>query len=158
MPQSLVPFAHSLVELYTAGFPARPRPAAGGNLLPEEADGRRWVLVVEDDPDSLAAVVELLEAEGFPAIGAKNGEEALTLLRGGWDPSLILVDLKMPVMDGWQFCHELEGDLDLRDIPVAIVTASASISKLPLRRVDAGFFQKPLDFPRLLQVIHRYCS
>jgi two-component system, chemotaxis family, chemotaxis protein CheY len=134
-----------------------PIPAAGGTLKPDDAGSQGWVLVVEDEPDALGAIVELLESEGFPAIGARNGEEALALIRGGWMPKLVLVDLKMPVLDGWGFCAELEADPDFRDTPVAIFTASASIGKLPHRRVDAGYFQKPLDFNRLIKVASRFC-
>ena len=126
-------------------------------MKPDDAGARGWLLVVEDEPDALGAIVELLEAEGFPAIGARNGEEALALIRGGWMPALVLVDLKMPVLDGWGFCEQLEADPDFRDTPVAIFTASASIGALPHRRVDAGFFQKPLDFSRLIKVASRYC-
>jgi CheY-like chemotaxis protein len=133
------------------------KPSAGGSLAPEVAGVRGWILVVEDEPDALAAIVELLEAEGLPAVGARHGEEALALMRGGWTPALVLVDLKMPVMDGWGFCEQLGGDVEFRDTPVAIFTASAAIGTLPYRRVDAGYFQKPLDFDRLLRIADRFC-
>lgn len=133
------------------------QPAAGGTVKPKDAGVRGWVLVVEDEPDALGAIVELLESEGFPAIGARHGGEALALIRGGWTPALVLVDLKMPVMDGWGFCEELEADEEIRDTPVAIFTASAAVGVLPHRRVDAGFFQKPLDFNRLIKVANRFC-
>ena len=136
---------------------SQPKPSAGGTVTPKAAGARGWVLVVEDERDALGAIVELLEAEGLPAIGARHGEEALELMRGGWTPALVLVDLKMPVMDGWGFCEQLEADEELRDTPVAIFTASASIGALPYRRVDAGFFQKPLDFNRLIKVASRFC-
>ena len=136
---------------------SRPKPSAGGTVTPKAAGARGWVLVVEDERDALGAIVELLEAEGLPAIGARHGEEALELMRGGWTPALVLVDLKMPVLDGWGFCEQLEADEELRDTPVAIFTASASIGALPYRRVDAGFFQKPLDFNRLIKVASRFC-
>ena len=136
---------------------SRPKPSAGGTVTPKVAGARGWVLVVEDERDALGAIVELLEAEGIPAIGARHGEEALALMRGGWTAALVLVDLKMPVLDGWGFCEKLEADEELRDTPVAIFTASASIGALPYRRVDAGFFQKPLDFNRLIKVASRFC-
>ena len=136
---------------------SQPKPSAGGTVTPKAAGARGWVLVVEDERDALGAIVELLEAEGLPAIGARHGEEALELMRGGWTPALVLVDLKMPVLDGWGFCEQLEADEELRDTPVAIFTASASIGALPYRRVDAGFFQKPLDFNRLIKVASRFC-
>lgn len=140
----------------TDGVPL-PKPSAGGTVTPKAAGARGWILVVEDERDALGAIVELLEAEGLPAIGARHGEEALALMRGGWTPALVLVDLKMPVLDGWGFCEQLEADEDLRDTPVAIFTASASIGALPYRRADAGFFQKPLDFNRLIKVATRFC-
>jgi CheY-like chemotaxis protein len=140
-----------------SGHLSRPKPAAGGSLEPDATGARGWILVVEDEPDALCAIVELLESEGLPAIGARHGEEALALIRGGWTPALVLLDLKMPVMDGWGFCERLKADAGLRDTPVAIFTASAAIAALPYRRVDAGFFQKPLDFRRLIQVANRYC-
>ena len=136
---------------------SQPKPSAGGTVTPKAAGARGWVLVVEDERDALGAIVELLEAEGLPAIGARHGEEALALMRGGWTPALVLVDLKMPVLDGWGFCEQLEADEELHDTPVAIFTASASIGALPYRRVDAGFFQKPLDFNRLIKVATRFC-
>lgn len=142
---------------FFSGPPSLHRPAAGGTLRPDDAGARGWVLVVEDETDALGAIVELLESEGVPAIGARNGEEALALIRGGWTPALVLLDLKMPVLDGWGFCEELEADRDFRDTPIAIFTASASVGTLPRRRVDAGFFQKPLDFNRLIKVATRFC-
>ena len=118
----------------------------------------RCVLVVEDERDALDSIVELLEGEGYHAVGAHNGREALDTLAAGLRPRLILLDLKMPVMDGWDFCDALLLDADLADIPVAIVTASASMSRLPLRRRDAGFFVKPINFDRLLRTVKQVCG
>jgi CheY-like chemotaxis protein len=144
------------VHFFSGDLPL-PKPAAGGTVKLVGAGARGWVVVVEDEPDALGAIVELLESEGVPSIGARHGEEALALIRGGWTPALVLLDLKMPVMDGWRFCEELEADAKIRDTPVAIFTASASVGPLPHRRIDAGFFQKPLDFKRLVKVANRYC-
>jgi CheY-like chemotaxis protein len=63
----------------------------------------------------------------------------------------------MPTMDGWEFCRRLAEEEDLADIPVAVVTASASVERVPDRQNDAGFFVKPVNYRRLLEVVRRYC-
>jgi CheY-like chemotaxis protein len=133
--------------------PRRDQPA-GEDAAPAE----RCVLVVEDESDALDSIVELLEGEGYRAVGAHNGQEALDALRSGLHPRLILLDLKMPVMDGWDFCAVLAGDRDFAEIPIAIVTASASLPTLPVRRRDAGFFVKPINFERLLRTVRQICG
>jgi CheY-like chemotaxis protein len=79
-------------------------------------------------------MLELIEQEGVTALGARHGQEAIDLLRSGQRPSLILLDLKMPVMDGWAFCEALGADERFASIPVAILTASAIYESLPQRR------------------------
>ena len=133
--------------------PGRDRPPGEG-----ASPAERSVLVVEDESDALESIVELLESEGYHAVGAHNGQEALDALRAGLHPRLILLDLKMPVMDGWDFCAVLAGDRDLAEIPIAIVTASASLPTLPARRRDAGFFVKPINFDRLLRTVRQICG
>lgn len=75
------------------------------------------VLVVEDDDDVRDMMVELLEAGGYTALIARHGEEALAQLRAGQRPCIILLDLMMPVMDGWTFCDEVQKDPALAGIP-----------------------------------------
>ena len=116
------------------------------------------VMVVEDEADAREAMVELIEQEGVPAVGARHGREALDLLHAGRRPSLILLDLKMPVMDGWEFCDALGSDERFASIPVAILTASAIYESLPHRRNGAGLFTKPVDFQRLLALVRRFCG
>ena len=118
--------------------------------------GEPRVLVVEDDVDAREALVELLEHEGIRTISVGNGREALDVLESGRPVSLVLLDLTMPVMDGWDFCAELAKDDDRSGVPVAILTASANYYRLPARRRDAGLFVKPIDFDRLLQAVRRY--
>ena len=144
-----------------SGDPPQMRaPGGGGPSDPrlEEAEGKRAVLVVEDEPDALEAMVELLRGEGFTAIGAVNGRDALSLLNAGLKPALALVDLKMPVMSGWELCAVLSGDERFRDIPVTIVTASESPFPLPDRSKDAGYFAKPVNYNRLLQTVRQFCG
>ena len=133
------------------GYPAR----APGNTEDGQILGCR-VLVVEDDEATLDAVAELLDGEGIAVCKARNGREALELLRPGRLPGLIIVDLMMPVMDGWELCRRIAADEDLASIPIAIVTAAAAIDRMPVRRNDAGFFTKPVDYRHLLEVVRRY--
>jgi CheY-like chemotaxis protein len=116
------------------------------------------VLIVEDEPDTLDAVAELLEGEGLRARKARHGEEALALLRAGLRPALILLDVKMPVMDGAEFLRRIGADGKLSGIPIAILTASAGVDGLPPRERDAGFFAKPVNFDLLLRVVRQYCA
>ncbi len=118
---------------------------------------KRRVLVVEDDRDVREAVVELLEDNAYEPVPAINGLEALEKLREGKDdPCLILLDVMMPVMDGWQFRAEQKKDPALSDIPVVLVTAHASIR--PDHVDAAGILRKPLDFDALLALLERFCG
>ena len=121
-------------------------------------DSDRAILVVEDEPDARDAIVELLAHEGFLAVGVENGAAALALLKGGRRFALILLDLRMPVMDGWAFCEALAADERIAETPVAIVTANASVDRLPRRAHDAGLFVKPIQVDRLLKLAARMCG
>ena len=122
------------------------------------------IVVVDDDDDIRDAVREVLQQEGYSTEGARNGEEALRLLRGSEDrPCLILLDLMMPVMDGWEFLTQIDDEPTLHRIPVAIMSAHPSIR----RAFDKGrgkdvstrlLLPKPLNLLRLLSVVHNVCS
>ena len=106
---------------------------------------RPLVLVIDDDEGIREGIVDLLEEEGFTAVGACNGMEALNFLAETKRvPSLILLDLMMPVLDGWTFCKVRQGIAMLMEIPVvAISAAPMSGTHAPLR-VDATL-PKPFD-------------
>src|SRR3982074_3818832 len=84
------------------------------------------ILVVEDDPDIRAALTQILSDDGYAVATAANGQEAIDHLRRTSPPALILLDLMMPVMDGWQFRSHQKQDPALKSIPVVIVTADGS--------------------------------
>src|SRR4029079_16645543 len=117
---------------------------------------RHHVLIVEDDADLREMMAQILTLEGFNPATATNGREALEYLRRGDAPQLILLDLMMPVMDGWEFQRERRRDPNLADVPVVVLSA--------LDEVRAGeaatheFMKKPLDFERLLQIVKGYCG
>ena len=113
------------------------------------------ILVVEDDDDIRDSIKELLEEEGYCIETAANGQQALAQIRVRGAPQLILLDLMMPVMDGWQFQNQLRQDPDCAQIPVIVISAS----KFSRQRVEAdAFIPKPLDAGILLETIESVLS
>ena len=113
------------------------------------------ILIVDDDPDIRDSLKEVLEDEGYTVNSVGNGREALEYLRRTPEhPCVILLDLMMPVMDGWQFRREQKLDPTIAGIPLIVITATG---KRPVL-VDADeLVMKPLDLGRLFEAIERYC-
>ena len=120
-----------------------------------DAVGR--VLVIEDDAALLEAVVVFLESEGFPAVPATNGREALAHLRAGGTFCLILLDLFMPEMDGWAFRAEQLRDPNLGSIPVVVISADSSVDVNGKRLGAVASLRKPIDFDLLLNEVSTHC-
>jgi len=121
------------------------------------------ILVVDDDDDIRDAVQDVLESEGYKTLGACNGQEALDLLRTERDrPSLVLLDLMMPEMDGWEFLSKVDAEPALRGMPVALMSAHPSVRKAfdksPNALASRLLLPKPLNLLRLLAVVHDICS
>ncbi len=117
----------------------------------------RPVLLVEDDVDTRDSLRFVLEADGYGVVTAENGQEALHALQQGLNPCLILLDLMMPVMDGFQFRQRQLQDPQLAAIPVVAYSGhyDAGINAARLRA--AAYFQKPVDVDQLLALIGAYC-
>ncbi len=114
------------------------------------------VLIVEDDADLREMMAQLLTLEGFNAATVSNGREALAYLQSNAAPDVILLDLMMPVMDGWEFRREQQRHREMADVPVIILSA---LDQARATDVTAdAFLKKPLDFDRLLELIRRYCT
>ena len=111
------------------------------------------ILVVEDDAALREMMAQQLHLAGFAPATAPNGYEALALLRMGFPAKLILLDLRMPIMDGWAFRAEQRRDPDLADIPVIVMSA----------RDAAGFdaaavFHKPFSGQEMIDVVRALCA
>lgn len=114
------------------------------------------VLVVDDDEDNRVVVSELLEQAGYIALSAENGAEALALLQGGLDPDLILTDLMMPEMSGWDLCEALKASPTWRSIPIIVLCGMSEAQRGKLLVDDA--FEKPTDIDLLLRRIAELCG
>jgi CheY-like chemotaxis protein len=116
------------------------------------------VLVVDDDPDVRKSLAEALADRGWIVVAEPNGKTAMEHLRQGLTPCAILLDLMMPIMDGWQFREELRQDPSLATIPVLVISAfspkpPAGYSALQ----DAPFIPKPFEIETVIRAIRRVC-
>jgi CheY-like chemotaxis protein len=121
-----------------------------------ESSPRCPVLIVEDDEDLREMMAQLLSLEGFRTITVANGREALEYLHDAEKPQVILLDLMMPVMDGWEFRRQQRADPSLAPVPVIVLSA---LDQGRAATLDANaFLKKPLDFDRLLSLVRAYCE
>jgi len=112
------------------------------------------ILVVDDDSRLRESILMLLRDAGYSARGAANGREALDLAQDE-TPSLILLDLMMPVMDGWQFLAERAQHRAAREAAVVLLSGMAFIRDAP---GVAGFLTKPIRTESLLDYAQRFCG
>src|SRR5438128_12411080 len=113
------------------------------------------VLVIEDNTEVRQALVALLEAEGYGVVEAVDGVSALRLLRAGdVHPCLIVLDLMMPRMSGWDFRAAQSSDRELASIPVVVLSADPLASQAS-RLGAAAVLPKPADPERFLELIER---
>jgi len=117
------------------------------------------VLVVDDDPDIVDALIDVLEDHGFRAQAAVNGAEALEKLRSSEElPRVILLDLMMPVMDGYGFRAAQQADERLAAIPVIVLSAHANVEQAAAQMRAAGCLRKPVQLQALLTTVAGYCE
>lgn len=113
------------------------------------------ILVVDDDLPTREALALFLGAEGYRVTTADDGCDALEQLRHGSHPDLILLDLMMPVMDGWHFRNEQLADPWLSDIPVIVCSASGQASRYADSLRASAYLDKPLEPAKLADVVNR---
>jgi CheY-like chemotaxis protein len=116
----------------------------------------RTVLMVEDDPDVRETIAEILADEGYRVVTAEDGREALEQLRAGLRPSVILLDLMMRGMDGFEFRAEQRADPALASIPVVVLTAGRQTTAQEEELGVEMLLRKPIAMADLLAVLGRY--
>jgi CheY-like chemotaxis protein len=114
------------------------------------------VLVVDDDAAVRRAVARFLRAEGLGVVEASNGEEGLSRLREADGVAAILLDLRMPIMDGWAFRRQQRLEPAIANIPVVIMSG-ADVDRFSELEAAASF-EKPVQMSEVAQVLHRLCA
>jgi len=121
------------------------------------------VLIVEDDPDVREMLSTLLSTEGFHAVAAEDGLEALHLLRAVRHrapevPCLVLLDLKMPRLGGNEFRRAQLGDPTVASVPVAVMSGAVDLEQRAQDLGAVATVAKPINIDRLMDVVRRYCA
>jgi CheY-like chemotaxis protein len=110
------------------------------------------ILVVDDEPHIRATVLAMLEAEGYDVVEATNGAEALTVVEAG-APDLVLLDMRMPVLDGWGFAAELRRRGHA--VPIVVMTAARDAARWASEIAAPAFLAKPFGFDDLITAVER---
>jgi CheY-like chemotaxis protein len=118
---------------------------------------RHAVLVVDDQADAGDAVGFFLEQKGFTVRVAHDGQEALDVLHRGLRPCLVVVDLMMPRMDGWEFRQRQLMDPEFADIPVVVVSGYPNAQKAAAGLGVRDVLRKPLSASLLLALVNHHC-
>ena len=126
--------------------------ASSGTGKAGERAGAR-VLVVDDDPSILDTVTSILTSEGFQVMAANGGQQALGLLNS-WHPTLVLLDMRMPIMDGWAVAAAMK-DAGSK-VPIVVMTAAESAKKWADEIGAAGHLAKPFLLDELIDCVEQH--
>ena len=110
------------------------------------------ILVVDDDPSILSTVADILEFEGYSVECASSGEQALEIVDQSL-PALVLLDMRMPTMDGWDFAREIE-ERGIK-LPIVVMTAAQNAKQWAQEINAQGYIAKPFDLADLLDEVQR---
>jgi len=121
------------------------------------------VLIVEDDPEVREMLREILATEGYYAVAAQDGLEALHLLRtvrhrAPEAPCLVLLDLKMPRLGGNEFRRAQLGDPTVANVPIAVMSGATDLEERAQAMGAVATIAKPLDVDALIEIVKRYCA
>lgn len=119
---------------------------------------RTRVLLLEDEDMMREALSELLVDRGYEVVGVRNGARGLRALEGGFQPDIILLDLLMPVMDGWTFHSRLKERKDWEQVPLIVISAVPVDDPMRTSLPAVACFPKPFHLRLLLEVIENCCS
>ena len=124
-------------------------------MMTTTTTSRKLILIIEDDPEILSSLKMFLESEGYNVLTAQNGLEAMNILKTNGIPNLILLDMKMPIMNGWEFAIEF---LDKHDhsSPIVVMTAAADAEQRAKDIHAIGWLAKPFDLDVLLAEVKKH--
>lgn len=114
------------------------------------------ILVVEDEDSVRDSIAELLELDGYTVVAARHGQEALDALAGGAQPNLIVLDLMMPVLNGWEFREAQRSSPDIAGIPVLLLSGAGGLDAEAAALGAAAYIEKPFDPECLLRTVARH--
>jgi CheY-like chemotaxis protein len=120
-----------------------------------EAPAGKTILVVEDNAVTREGLVTILSDAGYKTIPAENGQKALELLQNGPAPDLILLDMLMPVLDGWHFIGQVQRAGESRPLAIVVVTGTILSREWAESHGCAGFLHKPIEPEPLLEEVRR---
>ena len=112
------------------------------------------ILIVDDNPHVLQAMSNLLKTQGVPVLTARNGRDALVKMKNDSNICLVLPDLWMPLMDGWEFLRRKNSNPDLAELPVVVISA---IPPADLEGVET-VLPKPIDFEQLIETVRHFAE
>ena len=117
------------------------------------------IFIIEDDADLRETMKELLEIEGFSVITAENGQEGMKLFERNGKPCLVLLDMMMPVMNGWDFLDAMQREPHalLAENRVAVVSAAADMADVQ-RQYGCSVLRKPVNVEQLFALAHAACD
>jgi CheY-like chemotaxis protein len=116
------------------------------------------ILLVEDDPDLREGLVLLLSEEGYEVVTAEDGRQALASLRTHARPAVILLDLMLPVVDGFEFRVQQRQDPALASVPVIVLSGGGDLERKAGPLAAAACLPKPIDVPALLAHVGRFAA
>jgi CheY-like chemotaxis protein len=114
------------------------------------------ILIIEDNDLAREGLATILREEGYGPTLLANGRQALDYLRCGNRPDLILLDMLLPVLDGWKFLDELEHWSKPVNAPIVVMTGTILTPEWAAQRGCAGFLRKPIEAGRLMEVVKRF--
>lgn len=118
---------------------------------------RHTILLIEDDPQLRDSVQAVLEVEGYQVVTAEHGLEGLQRLDADGHPCLIVLDLMMPVMNGWEFLETMQQRHAVPQPPVVVVSAAAQLDDVQ-QRFQCQVLRKPFDVDHLLAMAEQHCQ
>lgn len=123
-------------------------------MTTKRSDGQ-YILIVEDDADLRSVEAEVLGSEGFQVRTASDGLEALDAIHTTGTPALILLDLRMPRLNGWDLAARLRANETLRKVPIIVVAAHYAIAEEAASIGARAWLHKPVSIDHLLSVVRR---